>query len=148
MVFSGSLFTQSWVIDACAVNGSMGFGCQPNYNDDEIQALLTVDYTQAPIPMSIVGMSRRTSYNMLGSSMCQQFLSPGGSSANCGIAYGYFGGCAHLSVDEPTQLLACGMSTTATGNSMVISPLASTPAAPFLSILYPGAGVLGGAQSQ
>jgi hypothetical protein len=80
---------------------------------------------------------------------------PGGNVPPPYVATGAWSLTAHISVDEPSQLLACNMSTSSTSpltnlplNETVISPLASTPTVPFLSILYPGAGFFGGAQSQ
>jgi hypothetical protein len=150
MVFSGSLFTQSWVIYTCAADSALG--CQPNFNDDEIQALLSADVTSSAYPMSIIGMAARTNYNVLASPMCQAFLSPS-PSPQCGIAYGYFGGCSHFSVDEPTQTLTCAAVTNVRDvnnipeSQTVVTPLASTQGAPFLSILYPGVVVRGNVQT-
>jgi hypothetical protein len=61
--------------------------------------------------------------------------------------------CSNFSVDEPTQTLTCAAVTNVRDvnnipeSQTVVTPLASTQGAPFLSILYPGVVVRGNVQT-
>jgi hypothetical protein len=110
MIFIANTVTQAALVDICGPTA----GCKENYPSEVVQALVATDFSQSSLPMTLLGFPSFSNIQAQGTLNCQQILSIGNTSVNCGLAASggpYFGNCGHLDVDEASQYVTCSGST-------------------------------------